>query len=294
MNAGVRRPDRNVRICLALLGASVIALVSGILAMRSAGAETTASATAIALGLLGSIVFSLMLANFVWATRVFAAIKRGENVIARWTVPADAFDRFREQEAGHAAAGHPNDYTPPRHTPPEGVEVVFAKDGMVIGDSFYGLATTGLAHIRQVGIVPGDPLCIGFQTALTTGRVRSSGVAKFGTALGLLRIPVAKASHGEAKAVLDHYTAALAGQVIVKPDFWQRRIRWGLWAALVAAFASATGFLLEAIEADLGVLPLILAVSGAITVIGGLLLAFLAWINADRQRRGRRDDGTPA
>lgn len=286
MNAGVRRPDRNVRICLALLVASLIALVSGILVMRSAGAETTASATAIALGLLGTVIFSLMLANFVWGMRVFAAIRRGENVIARWIVPADAFDRFREQEAEHSAAGHPNDYKPPNHTPPEGVEVVFGKDGMIIGDTFYGLATTGLAHIRQVGIVPGDPLCIGFQTALTTGRVQSSGVARFDTALGLLRIPVAKASQQEAKAVLDHYTAALAGQVIVKPDFWRRRIRWGLRAAVVAAFASATGFLLEAIEADLGVLPLILAVSGAITVIGGLILAFLAWTFSDRQRRG--------
>lgn len=93
MNAGVRRPDRNVRISLALLLASVTALVAGIIAMRSAGAESTASATAIALGLLGTIIFSFMLANFVWATRVFAAIKRGQNVIARWTVPADAFDR---------------------------------------------------------------------------------------------------------------------------------------------------------------------------------------------------------
>ena len=286
MNAGVTRPERNVKICLALLVASLIALVAGILAIKSAGAETTASATAIAFGLLGTIIFSLMLANFVWATRVFAAIKRGENVIARWTVPADAFDRFRANEAGHAAAGHPNDYKPPRNTPPAGVEVVFARDGVIIGDTFYGLATTGLAHVRQVGIVPGEPLCIGFQTAMTTGRLQSSGAADFRTVLGLLRIPVVDSSHKEANAVLDHYIAALSGQVIVKPDFWKRRIRWGLRAALVSTFVSATGFVLEALEVALGVVPLILAVSGAITAIGGLLLAFLAWTFADRQRRG--------
>lgn len=87
-------------------------------------------------------------------------------------------------------------------------------------------------------------------------------------------------------AVLDHYIAALSGQVIVKPDFWKRRIRWGLRAALVSTFVSATGFVLEALEVALGVVPLILAVSGAITAIGGLLLAFLAWTFADRQRRG--------
>jgi hypothetical protein len=294
MNAGVRRPDRSARICLALLVVSVIALVSGILAMNSAGAETAFSGIAIALGLLGSSIFFFLLLNFVWGMRVFDAIKRGENVVARWTVPADEFDRFRENEAGHAAIGHPNDYKPPRSTPPGGVEVIFAKDGMIIGDTFFGLATTGLSHFRQVGIVPGDPLCLGFQTALMTGRQQSSGTPAFSTVLSLLRIPVANSAHPEAKAVLDHYIAALAGQVVVKPDFWPRRIRWGLWAALVCAIVSATGFGLEALDADFGVLPVILAVSGAVAAIGGLILAFLAWSFAERQRRGRRSDGTPA
>lgn len=293
MNAGIHNPPRQVRICLALLAVSAIAFVSGLLGVSSAGAETV-SGIAIALGLLGSIVFFLMLLNFVWGVRVFNAIKRGENMVARWTVPADEFDRFRANEAGHAAIGHPNDYKPPRLTPPGGVEVIFAKDGMIIGDTFFGLATTGLSHFRQVGIVPGDPLCLGFQTALTTARHQSSGTPSFSTVLGLLRIPVANAAHPEAKAVLDHYIAALAGQVIVRPDFWPRRIRWGLWAAVISAIAAATGFGLEALDADLGILPLILAVSGTVAAIGGLILALLAWIFADRQRRGRHSDGTPA
>lgn len=294
MNAGVRNPVRNVRICLALTFASLTALVAGILAMRSKGAETTASGIAIAFGLLGTVVFPLLLANFVWATRIFAAIQRGENVIARWTVPPDAFERFRANEAGHAAAGYPNDYTPPRRTPAEGVEVAFSKDGVLVGDTFYGLATTGLAHIRQAGIVPGEPLCLGFQTAMTTGQVQSSDAVSFGTALGILRIPVADASHTEAMAVLDHYTKALAGQVIVKPDFWRKRIRWGLRAAVFSAFVAAAGFALEALKAGLGVIPLILAIVGVITAIGGLVLAFLAWTFENRQRQGRNSDGTPA
>jgi len=284
MNAGIRDPRRQVRICLALLAVSVVALVSGIVAMSTAGGETAVSGIAIALGLLGSVIFFFMLLNFVWGVRVFDAIKRGENMIGRWTVPADEFDRFRANEAGHAADGHPNDYKPPRDTPPGGVEVVFAKDGMIIGDTYFGLATTGLAHIRQAGIVPGDPLCLGFQTALVTGRAASSGTPTLNTVLGLLRIPVANAAHPEAKAVLDHYIAALAGQVVVKPDFWPRRIRWGLWAAVISAVIAGTGFGLEALDADLGILPLILAVAGTIAAIGGLVLAFIAWIFAERQR----------
>jgi hypothetical protein len=294
MNAGVRRPSRSALISLVLLVASVGALLSGILAMTGAGAESTFSAIAIALGGLGSIIFLFTLINFVWGMRVFDAIRRGENVITRWTVPADAFDRFRENEVGHVANGHPNDYKLPRRTPPEGIEVIFAADGVIVGDTFFGLATTGLSHFRQVGIVPGNPLCIGFQTALVTGRQRSSGTPAFSTVLGVLRIPVANSAHPEAKAVIDHYIAALAGQVIVKPDFWPRRIRWGLWAAVVSSIVSATGFGLEAVDADVGRLSVILAVSGAVAAIGGLLLAFLAWSFASRQRRGRRNDGTPA
>lgn len=294
MNAGVRRPGRSALISLILLVASVAALVSGILVMTLTGAESAFSAIAIALGGLGSIIFLLTLINFVWGMRVFDAMRRGENVIARWTVPADAIDRFRANELAQVAEGHANDYKLPGRTPPEGIEVIFSADGVIVGDTFYGLSTTGLSHFRQVGIVPGDPLCIGFQTALMTGRRLSSGAPSFSTILGLLRIPVANSAHAEAKTVIDHYTAALAGQVIVKPDFWRKRIRWGLWGALISSIVSATGFGLEALGADLGHLPLILAVSGAVTAIGGLLLAFLAWAFASRQRRGRHSDGTPA
>lgn len=294
MNAGIRNPALQVRICLALLAASVTALVAGILAMRSAGAESAASGIAIAFGIIGTVIFSLMLGNFIWATRIFAAIKRGQNVIARWTVPADVFDRYRANEAAHVAAGYPNGYKLPRKTPPEGVEVLFATDGMIIGDTYHGLATTGLAHVRQVGIIPGDPPCIGFQTALTTGRATSSGGPTLQTTLGVLRSPVPSSSGQQANAVLDHYSGALAGQIIVKPDFWKKRIRWGLRGGLVFAVIAGAGFALEALEAGLGIVPLIMAVSGVIFALGGLILAFLAWTFSVRQRRGRHRDGTPA
>lgn len=68
----------------------------------------------------------------------------------------------------------------------------------------------------------------------------------------------------------------------------------GLWAALVAGIVSAVGFGLEAVEADAGELPVILAVAGAVVALGGLVLAFFAWTFAHRQRRGRRGNGTPA
>lgn len=294
MSHGIRNPARNALISLVILVVSVTALVAGIVVMISAGRETTFSAIAIGLGALGSILSPFLLINFVWGMRLVGAMRRGENVIGRWTVAADQFKRFRANEARHAREGHPNVYTPPRRTPAEGVEIIFTADAVLIGDTFFGLATTGVQHIRQAGIVPGDPLCLGFQTAILTGRQYATGVTTFRMAKGLLRIPVPDAAHADAKRVLDHYTAALAGQVVVKPDFWPRRIRWGLWVAGIAGIVAAAGFVLEATEADSGVLPVVLAVSGTVTAVAGLVLALIAWSLAGQQRRGRRSDGSPA
>ncbi|MEY4880194.1 MAG: hypothetical protein RJB62_1663 [Pseudomonadota bacterium] len=286
MNTGVRNLRRNVLISFALFLLFFTWLIAGIVVMVWTGRESAFTALGIALGIIGSLIFFLFTINFVWGMRVFGAIRRGENVVARWIVPAEEFDRFRANEAGQIAQGYANDYKVPRQTPHEGVEVIVAADGVIVGDTYFGLATTGMAHITQVGIVPGDPLCLGFETSVVTGRA-SSGGASFQTVHGLLRFPVANSAHGEARKALDHYMAALSGEVLVKPDFWRKRVRWGLWTALVSGIAAAIGFALEALDIDAGNLPVILAVSGIMIGLGGLVLAFLARGFSHQQRRGR-------
>jgi hypothetical protein len=214
--------------------------------------------------------------NFLWAMRLTAAMRRGEKVIARWTVPPGQCDEFRANEAALRAKGRRNDYKMPRATPAEGIEVIFSEDGVLIGDTFFGLSSTGLARFHAVGTMPGNPVCIAFGMAMTAGRTGASG-AGFTTITGELRIPVARTANDGARTVLEHYRAVIGRRTIVKPHFWTLRIKIGLYAALIAALVSAGGFLLNALKVDLGIVPLVMAVAGAVTALGGLILALLAW-----------------
>jgi hypothetical protein len=276
MKSGVRNPRRSfwIAVALFLLGSGAIAW--GALDMARAGRESVGSAIAIGGGIVAAVIGLLMSFNFLWAMRLVAAMHCGDKVIARWTVPPGQFDEFRANEAALKAKGRRNDYKAPRATPADGVEVVFSEDAVLIGDTFFGLSSTGLARFQSVGMMPGNPMCIAFGTAMTAGRIGSAGAA-FTTITGELRIPVARTANDGARTVLEHYRAVIGRRTIVKPRFWTLRIRIGLTAALIAALVSAGGFLLNALKVDLGIVPLLMAVAGAVTALGGLILALLAW-----------------
>lgn len=217
--------------------------------------------------------------------RPVGAMRRGEGVIARWTVPPAQFDDFRTSEAAHKAAGRRNDYKVPRKTPAEGVEIVFTAKAVLIGDTFFGLARDGIARFTGARVASGNPPCLAFATAMTVGRTGSAGV-HFQTYTGELRVPIARTAQAAARAVLDHFRAVAERRTVVNPRFWPLRIRIGLGTALVAGLVCAGGFALNAAGAKLGIIPLVMAVAGAIIGLGGLVLAFIAW-RIHAQRRGR-------
>jgi hypothetical protein len=269
MNAGLSNPRRSVMISIAILAVGVGGILWGIFEMdRRGGAETNATALAIGVGLLLAILGCLFTFNFIWAVRLTEAMKRGENVIARWTVPAQTLEEFRINEAALKQAGRLNDWKVPRKVPPNGVEVIFSPSAVMIGDSFFGLAKGGLARFTSIQMVPGNPLAIGFGMALTTGRATSGG-AILTTYRSELRIPVARTAGAEASKVLTHYTSVDAGRTIVKPGFWALR---GL----------------NALKVNLGLAPLVMAVVGVMVALGGAVLAAIA----SAFKRGEREDRT--
>jgi hypothetical protein len=276
MSAGIRNPKRSVLIALGLTLLAVCAVGWGLFEMDRRGAETPATAAAVGVGLLVAVLGFFLTINFVWAVRLVGAMRRGEGVIARWTVPPAQFDDFRTNEAAHKTAGRANDYKAPRKTPPGGVEIVFTASAVLIGDTFFGLARDGIARFTAARVVSGNPPCLAFSTAMTVGRTGASG-ARFETVAGELRVPIARTSQAEARAVLDHFRAVAERRKIVNPNFWPRRIRIGLGAALVAGVICAGGFALNALRVDLGIAPLVMAVAGAVTALGGLVLALIAW-----------------
>ena len=284
MSAGVTRPGRSAAICAggAAVGAAMLAW--GVATMAAVEGETPRTALAVGLGLFLVLTCPLLLLNFLWAARIVARLRRGDGVIARWTVGAEVLDQFRDDERRRVAAGDDNDWRTPRTSPAAGVEVIFAEDAVLVGDTLFGLASTGIAHVRAVETLADSPLTLRFETAMTAveGAGRNGSIV---TRFGSLRIPVAPGANEALQRVVGHYRLVLAGERLVKPGFWKLRIRVGLGVAIASAFAAAAGFGMNALGID-GVVPLALAVVGVITGAGGLVLAAIAARFARRQRSG--------
>jgi hypothetical protein len=288
MSTGLRNPRRSVRICIAMLVVGIAGILWGIYEMnRLGGAETGGTATAIGVGLLLTILGALFLFNFLWAVRLTEAMQRGENIVARWTVPPQTLEEFREDEEQRKKAGRPNDWKVPRKIPAQGLEVIFSPTAVMIGDTFFGLSKGGLARFTSIQTVPGNPLSIGFGMAMTTGRSTSTG-ATLTTIHSELRIPIARMASAEASKVIAYYTSVDRGETIARPGFWALRVKIGLWGAGIGAASFAIGMALNALKVDLGLLPLFMAVIGGVIVPFGLLLAFLAWRIGEGEKRRRK------
>ena len=286
MNAGIGNPRRDLAIALGgcALGAGLLG--SGLWAMDDPDSPGWASA-ATAIGLLLCIVFPLFAVNFLWAVRLTDRMKRGDGVIARWTVPAHTLEEFRADDADPRKKRRKNDYKLPRKIPPEGLEVIFSPDAVMIGNTFFGLARSGIARFTDVAIVRGNPLSIAFRMALTTARATSYGSAHLATSRSELRVPVARTASAEASKVLAHYTAVDQGRIQVKPKFWTLRLKIGLWAAALGATSFALGMTLNALKIELGLLPFLMAVIGGVIAPFGLVLAGIAWRIREGEKRGR-------
>jgi hypothetical protein len=288
MNAGLSNPKRSVMICLVMLALGGGALLWGIIEMNRLGKETTLTASLIGIGLLVCILFSVFLFNFLWAVRLTSAMQRGENVIARWTVPQQTLEEFRADEEERKKAGKGNDWKVPRRIPANGLEVIFSPSAVMIGDTFFGLSKSGMARFQWIQMVPGNPLAIGFGMAMTTGRASSTGGAIITTHKSELRIPVARTAGAEASKVLTHYTAVHSGQTVARPGFWAFRVKIGLWALGIGAVSAAAGFGLNALKVNLAEAPLVMAVVGVMVALGGLVLAGAATLLGRDERRDRR------
>jgi hypothetical protein len=265
-----------------MIGGGGLSVLWGASQMHALGRETVATAAHIGLGILAAMVGFLFLFNFLWAVRLVRSLRRGDGVIARWRVAPATFELFRSLESGFRAQGDENDYRIPRATPNSGVEIIFSADSVLVGDTFFGLTSTGFARFRNVRMLPTNPPVLEFDTTLTWATNRSQVLVHH--TRGALRVPVAANAHRAAAKVLAHYENVISRKILVKPDFWRRRIRWGLIAALVGGTVSAGGFALQAADPDGGVVPLVMAVLGALVAPAGMVLSLCAWLFSALQR----------
>lgn len=206
---GIRHPARNA-VVFGLAALAGIALVwMGAVDMRETGRT---GSPWLALGLLPALLCPIAFVHYFRMIPVFRDLHDGRSAIARWTVPADEFDRFREaQQRIPAASILVNFYRPPKRTPAGGVEVVFSDRGVLIGGSYFPLSPTGKRRLHSVTYVTSDPPTIEFGMVMTS-MVRTSSLTYEGQRTAdHLRVPVAADARGQAGEVVDRFQSAIDG-----------------------------------------------------------------------------------
>lgn len=282
---GIRNPHRSVIICLVITAIAWTSVAWGVVEMWTTG-DTPSSGMKIGLGLLPAILGPLMALNFWAGMKVFAAIKRGDNQIARWSVTAAELAQFTvSDKARNALRGDTvNDWTPPREPPASGIEVTFVPDGVMVHDTYFALVTTGLFRFTGVQLLTETPPMITFQTLTTYAN-------RFGTrtTAGELRIPVSALASADAARMVEHFGRVRTGEVIANPNFYRRRVKIGLIAAPVCFAIAAFGFLMNTGggDADEISVPILMIAVGLIFGIGALILALAAKLLDNAQSRKR-------
>jgi hypothetical protein len=199
---GVRNPARNAFL-FGLVSIASIALV----VLGFAEADHTGSPL-VMLGIFPALLCPIFFFHYLRNIRVFRDMRSGQSAIARWTVPAEQFSRFCEVERRIPARSiMANFYKPPDATPVGGVEVIFAGDGVLIGDGYFPLSTTGGRRLQSVRYIASDPPSIEFGTVMKTMvRTSSATIETFPTA-ETLRVPVAADAASQAGEVVRRYQA---------------------------------------------------------------------------------------
>lgn len=284
-SAGVQNPRLGFLICIGVTAVAFASITWGVLEMQAVGQETLGSGLKIGLAMLPAIMGPLMASNFWRGMKVFAAVRRGENAIARWTVTVPELVEFSIDDKMRNAAGMEtlNDWTPPREPTSSDIDVVFVADGVLVGDTYFALVTTGLFRFSNVWMQAGRLPTVAFRTFTTYANRFSTR-----TTMGELRIPVSRLAGEAAVKVVTHFERVGAREVIVNPGFYRSRMRFGLIAAPICFAIAALGYVLDpnGLNGDISA-PVIMLAGGIVLGIGALVLAVAAKL-MDSAQRGKR------
>lgn len=158
------------------------------------------------LGIVAMVVGGLMTVNYLYALSLVRGLRRGEGVLAGWTVPPAEFERFREVE--RARKSRKNNWRMPRGDWPSGLPVVFGADAVLVGDTYFRLLGKGISRFRDVRIESDAVSSVEFAMRLTVHGAGTLGqTARY---RGHLRIPIANAAGAQAARVISHFQQVLA------------------------------------------------------------------------------------
>ena len=207
-SGGVRNPGRNALISGAITAVGIVLILLGFADTRAAGRS---GSPLVMLGLFPALLGPIFLIHYLRSIRVFRDLRSGRSAIARWTLTAEQFRRFCEEEQRVPAGSiMTNFYRPPDAIPPEGVPVIFSRDGVLIGDGYFPLSTTRGRRVERVEYLASGAPAIEFSAVLNTPVRTSSSTMKMVRTSEKLRVPVAPDAVAQAGEVVRHYQTAIA------------------------------------------------------------------------------------
>ena len=192
---GTTRPALKAGIALAVALAGGAALAWSLVGNAPPVARNLGAA-AFVLGILAAL-------NYLYAQSLVRRMRRGENLVARWRVSPSTLARFEQAE--RARKRGKNNWSGWRKHRPEGLEVIFAKDAVVVGDTYFTLRKGGISRVTHAHIERGAVDYIQLAMTLTIyGAGTQASTARY---RGHLRIPVADDVAVEAARVVAHFLA---------------------------------------------------------------------------------------
>jgi len=192
---GITQPALKASIALAAALAGAAALAWGFVDDAPPAAHTL-GAMALALGILAAL-------NYFYAQSLMRRVRRGEDLIARWRVSPCTLTRFEQAE--RARKRGKNNWRGWRKHRPQGLDVIFAREAVVVGDTYFTLRKGGMSRITHVHIERGAVDHIQFAMTLTiAGAGSQPHTARY---RGHLRIPVADNAGVEAARVVAYFAS---------------------------------------------------------------------------------------
>jgi hypothetical protein len=277
---GVRNPSAYMWLSLGVMLVAWACVAWGAHALLRTGGQELVPSLMVGIGLLPAMLAPFAALNFWWGVRVFAAIRRGQGVIGRWSVNAAELAAFAAQEPARREQAL-NAWILPREVPPGGVDIRFTADGVLAGDSFFALSPLGVFRITHVALLRDGAPAIAFGTALTQAN-------RFGarTSLDALRLPYPPDAEAEASRMLEHFRRVLTGETVVRPKRLPRLRLIMLSAVAFGLVCAGAGLaMLRAGASPGGLEAELLLALGVPLVLFGSIGAFTAQAMIGRQRR---------
>ena len=274
----MRNPGRKIWLFLALM-------LSGVGLCALAIQQVDRSPINLRVAVVGAIGLTLALIGLTQMmfallhTRGRAKLLAGENVLTRWAVTPDEWEKFRVFDRIRAATPGTfgNDLSYDDEPPSQSVEIIVGRKSALIGDSYHVIRRGGIPITYALYWLPApaDPECLEFHIFYL--RHRALSVRK------TLRFPVPLRFRAEGIKVFEHFAPLMPRG----PGIAVRRPALTIGVALAVAAVSASLFAWGAARIADGarqeLAPLMSAIFGGMFGIAALLIALITALLARRR-----------